>query len=171
MATELKPFIYVIGIGGSSFSVTIQSSKTVDDLKDAIKEKKKPRLDHIDADELTLYKVSIPDDDETLEQEACLAIRKGPKLKVSSRQLFKVFQEPLPAETVSVVVTLPEGFDSGACLRDLDIFSSSSSHSSCYLLPSYSIDPPLWHYPTHFHSIAFLTHNYRDWSHSFNHTH
>ena len=123
MATELKPFIYVIGIGGSSFSVTIQSSKTVDDLKKAIKEEKKPRLDHIAADELTLYKVSIPDG-KNLEQSAQQAIREAPELDVSSRKLSKVFQEPLPAETVSLVVTLPNGFDSGACLRDLDIFSS-----------------------------------------------
>src|ERR1700761_2594701 len=113
MATELKPFIYVIGIGGSSFSVTIQSSKTVDDLKDAIKEKKKPRLDHIAADELTLYKVSIPDG-KNLEQSARQAIREAPELDISSRQLFKVFEEPLPAETVSIVVTFPAGFDSGA---------------------------------------------------------
>ena len=88
MATELKLFIYVIGIGGSSFSVTIQSSKTVDDLKKAIKEEKKPRLDHIAADELTLYKVSIPDG-KNLEQSAQQAIREAPELDVSSRQLFK----------------------------------------------------------------------------------
>src|ERR1700761_4537007 len=170
MATVLNLYVYIIGLGSTTFPVDIGSHATVGHLKKAIKDEKKNDLKDIDADRLTLYKVSIPDG-KNLEQSAQQAIRKGPKLKGSARQLFKVFQEPLPAKTVSVVVTLPEGFDSGACLCDLDIFSSSSSHSSCYLLPSYSIDPPLWHYPTHFHSIAFLTHNYRDWSHSFNHTH
>ena len=124
MATVLNLYVYIIGLGSTTFPVDIESHATVGHLKKAIKEEKKPRLDHIAADELTLYKVSIPDDDETLEQEARLAIQKGPKLKVSARQLFNVFQEPLPAETVSIVVTLPEGFDSGAYLRDLDIFSS-----------------------------------------------
>ena len=122
MATELKLFIYVIGIGGSSFSVTIQSSKTVDDLKKAIKEEKKNDLKDIDADRLTLYKVSIPDG-KNLEQSARQAIREAPELDVSPRKLSKVFQEPIGEEEIGIVVTLPDGFDSGACLRDLDIFS------------------------------------------------
>jgi len=123
MATELKLFIYVIGIGGSSFSVTIQSSKTVDDLKKAIKEEKKNDLKDIDADRLTLYKVSIPDG-KNLEQSAQQAIREAPELDVPSCPLFEEFGTQPKAKTVSIVVTLPEGFDSGACLRDLDIFSS-----------------------------------------------
>src|ERR1700761_1254678 len=123
MATVLNLFVYIIGLGSTAFPVDIESHATVGHLKDAIKEKKKPRLDHIAADELTLYKVSITDG-KNLEQSAQQAIREAPELDVSSRQLFKVFEEPLPPETVSVVVTLPEGFDSGACLRDLDIFSS-----------------------------------------------
>ena len=134
MATVLKPFIYVIGIGNSSFSVTIESSKTVDDLKDAIKEKKKNDLKDIDADRLALYKVSIPEG-KNLEQSALQAIREASELDVSSRHLSKVFQEPIGEEEISIVVTLPDDFRTGACLRDsrctksLIFTSHLSSHS------------------------------------------
>ncbi|KAG5634558.1 hypothetical protein H0H81_001534 [Sphagnurus paluster] len=45
------------------FPIEVDSRKTVGDLKDAIKEKKKPDFDHIPADKLALFKVSIPVDD------------------------------------------------------------------------------------------------------------
>ncbi|KAF9147746.1 hypothetical protein BGX20_006565, partial [Mortierella sp. AD010] len=48
----------------TSFPVDILDSETVGDLKNAIKEKKKPKLDNIAADELTLWKVEIPNRDE-----------------------------------------------------------------------------------------------------------
>ena len=123
MATVLNLFVYIIGLGSTAFPVDIESHATVGHLKDAIKEKKKPRLDHIAADELTLYKVSIPDG-KNLEQSAQQAIREAPELDVPSCPLFEEFGTQPKAKTVSIVVTLPEGFDSGACLRDLDIFSS-----------------------------------------------
>ncbi|KAG0320827.1 hypothetical protein BG000_003444 [Podila horticola] len=41
--------------------VEIESTKTIGDLKDLIKTKKTPRFDDIAADELTLWRVSIPD--------------------------------------------------------------------------------------------------------------
>ena len=41
-----------------SFAVEILPSKTVGQLKKAIKEQKAPRLDHIAADKLDIYKVS-----------------------------------------------------------------------------------------------------------------
>jgi Crinkler effector protein N-terminal domain len=42
------------------FPVTILASKTVGALKKAIKNKKKPAFDHIPADALILWSVSIP---------------------------------------------------------------------------------------------------------------
>ncbi|KAF9078942.1 hypothetical protein BGX23_005644, partial [Mortierella sp. AD031] len=44
----------------NAFSIKIPSTDTVDDLKDLIKTKKAPRFDDVAADELTLWKVSIP---------------------------------------------------------------------------------------------------------------
>lgn len=40
--------------------IQVQASLTVGDLKDAIKHTQTPRLDHLAASELALYKVSIP---------------------------------------------------------------------------------------------------------------
>jgi hypothetical protein len=54
---------WVLGDGtGQVFSVKISSTESVIALKKAIKEKK-VALQHIDADALTLWKVSIPVDD------------------------------------------------------------------------------------------------------------
>ena len=41
------------------FPVEIANSKTVGDLRDAIKDKKRPAFDHVPADTLVLWKVSI----------------------------------------------------------------------------------------------------------------
>ncbi|KAF8322897.1 uncharacterized protein EI90DRAFT_3077263 [Cantharellus anzutake] len=55
---------WVLGDGtGQVFSVKIASTESVIALKEAIKDKKKVALQHIDADALTLWKVSIPVDD------------------------------------------------------------------------------------------------------------
>ena len=45
------------------FLVDVDSRKTVSDLRVAVKEMLKPKFDYISADELTLFKVSIPLDD------------------------------------------------------------------------------------------------------------
>jgi hypothetical protein len=42
------------------FQLEIASTKTVSALKDPIKDKKKPAFDHVPADTLVLWKVSIP---------------------------------------------------------------------------------------------------------------
>src|SRR6202012_5301589 len=44
----------------NAFSVKISSDNTVDDLKNLIKAKKTPRFDDVAADELTLWRVSVP---------------------------------------------------------------------------------------------------------------
>ncbi|KAG0195374.1 hypothetical protein BGX31_006341, partial [Mortierella sp. GBA43] len=63
---DLRLFCILEG-ESTPFPVTIDSDKTVGDLKDAIKTKKSNYLASIDADQLTLWKVSIQinDNDET----------------------------------------------------------------------------------------------------------
>src|SRR3982074_2541963 len=54
-----------------TFAVDIDKNKLVSHLKELIKEKTQPEFDAVAADELTLWKVNIPDDDDvkdTLEQ-------------------------------------------------------------------------------------------------------
>ena len=112
MTTELKLFVYVIGIAGSSFPIDIEQSKTVGDLKKAIKDEKPNVLQGVDADQLTLFKVELPDDDEALGRIVPRDFDNQTKLK-PSRELSKVFKEQPPAETVSIVVTPPDGFGKG----------------------------------------------------------
>ena len=57
MATELQLFAYMLGLGRPAFSITINGSKTVGDLKDAILMKKPNLLKNVDAAQLTLWKV------------------------------------------------------------------------------------------------------------------
>ena len=53
------------------FSIKIPQTDTVDDLKDLIKSKKQNKFRNIDADELILWKVNIPDDDEETLTNTC----------------------------------------------------------------------------------------------------
>ncbi|KFH68113.1 hypothetical protein MVEG_06843 [Podila verticillata NRRL 6337] len=62
MTDNLLCLLCVVDGESTSFSVEIDRTKTVDHLKKAIKAEKSPRFDDIAADELTLWRVSIPDD-------------------------------------------------------------------------------------------------------------
>ena len=54
----LKLFCWILDVSDSSFSVSIDETQTVDDLKEAILKKKSATFANIDADQLTLWKVS-----------------------------------------------------------------------------------------------------------------
>jgi len=100
---NLTLFVYGIGLG-VPFSVNIQRSKTIDELKDAILSKRPNALKDIDAADLVLYKVDIPDD-EDIEQSAPQAERQ--KLGVPSRKLSKIFTTNPTEEVVSILVEVP----------------------------------------------------------------
>ncbi|KAF9083433.1 hypothetical protein BGX29_003150, partial [Mortierella sp. GBA35] len=53
-------FLWLVNGESTSFPVEIDPTKTIGDLKDAIKAKKAPRFDDVAADELILWRVSIP---------------------------------------------------------------------------------------------------------------
>jgi hypothetical protein len=58
MAAEISLNCWILGLDDArAFSVDIFLSKTVDHLKDAIKKKKEPALDHIAADQLDIWQV------------------------------------------------------------------------------------------------------------------
>jgi hypothetical protein len=106
MATDLKLFVYIIGLCtcSESFLVKITSSQTVAELKDAIYEQASNGLRGIDADHLILYKVELPDGD-TLQQSAPQALDE--ELKAGSKELSKLFPMAPPKMTVSIVVEIP----------------------------------------------------------------
>ncbi len=100
MATELLITAYIIDLGGPPFSITIEGSKTIDHLKEAILNSKPNDLKGVDPNHLTLYKTEVPDD-ENIGQSA----KDAPKEELKpSRKLSEVFPIQPPEETVSVFV-------------------------------------------------------------------
>jgi hypothetical protein len=72
----LKLFCWVRGNAhGQPFPLDIVDTRTVGDLKEAIKEKKKVAFKHVDADTLTLWKVSTPISASRRHCELMLAMR------------------------------------------------------------------------------------------------
>ena len=98
-----------------SFSVDIERTKTVDHLKKAIKADQSPDLDHINPKNLTLWRVSIPDDDKlpallaSFTEEQNLLNFLSDKLKLRpTMKISSVFDAKLPEETIHVFVQLPQ---------------------------------------------------------------
>ena len=61
MATELSLNCWIDGLdNANAFPVDILSSKTIGHLKKAIKKEKENALNHIDADQLEIWKVNDP---------------------------------------------------------------------------------------------------------------
>jgi hypothetical protein len=130
---ELKLFVYVIRLGSSSFPIRIQSSDTVDDLKKAIFEEKRNKLANLNAGELTLYRVELEDDEDTLERSATDPLLTRERLK-PTRQLSKVFPNNVPLEKVNILVELPEGYQEG---KSYEIFRNDRLLITTPLLSSY----------------------------------
>ncbi|KAI8347077.1 hypothetical protein B0O80DRAFT_466017 [Mortierella sp. GBAus27b] len=95
------------------FPVTIESDKTVGELKKAIKLEKSNYFTSVDADQLTLWKVSIPinDDDET----PILLDNVSDKKKLGpSADLSEVFEEKLPKKRFHIIVQPPPSVQDNA---------------------------------------------------------
>ncbi|ORY96028.1 hypothetical protein BCR41DRAFT_402185 [Lobosporangium transversale] len=87
------------------FPVEIFCDKSVGILKEVIKAKKANALNNIDADQLTLYKVSIPDKGEAIFESE---IKSKEALTVASKELGNIFNSELPKETIHVFVKPPQ---------------------------------------------------------------
>ncbi|KAF9091892.1 hypothetical protein BGX23_004802, partial [Mortierella sp. AD031] len=91
----------------NAFLVEIESTKTIGDLKKPVKTEKAPRFDDVAADELTLWRVSIPDDDDNDEQPILLdKVSEKKKLKATTK-LSKAFDTELPEDTIHIIVQRP----------------------------------------------------------------
>jgi hypothetical protein len=55
---SIKLFCWILDVSESSFSISIDETQTVDDLKKGIVKEKSSMFAHIEADQLTLWKVS-----------------------------------------------------------------------------------------------------------------
>ncbi|KAG0060879.1 hypothetical protein BGZ89_011907, partial [Linnemannia elongata] len=92
-----------------AFSVKIPSTDTVDDLKDHIKTKKSPEFDDVAADKLTLWRVSIPDDEDHDDIPVVLdnVIIKDQKKLRATRELSDVWKDKPPKGTIHVIIRRP----------------------------------------------------------------
>ncbi|KAI9239573.1 MAG: hypothetical protein BYD32DRAFT_434770 [Podila humilis] len=91
-----------------AFSVKIPSTDEVDDLRKLIMAEKSPEFDDIAADKLTLWSVSIANDDDYDEIPILLdnLTDQDKKLKPTTK-LSKVFDVDLPEETIHITVRRP----------------------------------------------------------------
>ena len=88
----------------NAFPVEIESSKTTGDLKDLIKAKKTNSFHDVDANELTLWSVSISD-----EEERTVLLDNFPermKLK-ATHDISETFTEEPPKKTIHIIVERP----------------------------------------------------------------
>ncbi|KAF9317743.1 hypothetical protein BG006_003312 [Podila minutissima] len=92
----------------NAFSVEIDRSKTVDGLKKLIKAEKTNSFHDVDANELTLWKVSVPIPRHDDIIPILVSNVKGDRENLSPAiHLSKVFSQELPEETVHVIVQRP----------------------------------------------------------------
>jgi hypothetical protein len=101
MASSITLFCWVLDKSECPFQVEIAKDKTVDHLKDAIKEKKPNTLIKVDARQLQLWNVSIPDDDQL--EASIRQTMLGSPLR-STKLLSAVFPSPLPMDVVHVLI-------------------------------------------------------------------
>ncbi|KAF9920028.1 hypothetical protein BGZ67_001615, partial [Mortierella alpina] len=106
MTDNLLTLFCLVDGDSMPFSVDIDASKTVDHLKKLIKTEKTPRFDDVAADELTLWRVSIPDDDDNDLPVLLGSVPEKKKLKATTR-LLKVFDTELPDDTIHIIVQRP----------------------------------------------------------------
>jgi hypothetical protein len=95
----------LLGIDSSEvFTVEILKTKNVSILKDRIKEKQSPRLNHVVASELTVWKVSLPAD--VMSPELTVD---GVKALRSVEKISSIFGEALVDEHIHILVQAPTG--------------------------------------------------------------
>ncbi|KAK5801605.1 hypothetical protein F5H01DRAFT_283857 [Linnemannia elongata] len=91
----------------NAFPVEIESNKTIGDLKDLIKGQKTPRFDDVAANELTLWHVSIADDDDDDGLPVLLdSMPEKKKLKVT-HELSDIFNEKPAKRMIHIIVQRP----------------------------------------------------------------
>ncbi|KAF9310054.1 hypothetical protein BG003_008980 [Podila horticola] len=94
----------------NAFPVDIVPTKTISVLKDLIKTKKTPRFDDVAADELTLWRVSIPDGDDDDDDLPILLDSipgKDRKKLKATRELSDVFNEKPARRMIHIIVQRP----------------------------------------------------------------
>ncbi|KAF9994042.1 hypothetical protein BGZ80_001265 [Entomortierella chlamydospora] len=115
----------------NAFSVEIDSNKTVDGFKKLIKAEKSPEFDDIVADKLTLWRVSIPDDNEDDIPILLNSVSNDEKKKLkATSELIEVFEEKPPKKTIRIIVQRAPPVQAPVPVRALTPLSSYPSDES-----------------------------------------
>ncbi|KAF9081985.1 hypothetical protein BGX27_004680, partial [Mortierella sp. AM989] len=104
MTTQKIKLFCILDGDSSAFPVKLDSDDTIGELKKAIKEEKKPRLDDIDADKLLLYQIAIPDEGTQVNLNNVDSPK--PLLKATT-EIAEVFGTAPPKKTIHVIVQRP----------------------------------------------------------------
>ncbi|KAG0324110.1 hypothetical protein BG004_003545 [Podila humilis] len=102
--------LFCLGDGeplSNAFPVEIEPTKTIGELKDLIKLKKSNRFHDVDADELTLWRVMIPDKDDDETPILLDDVYERDKKKLRATNKVSIFGANLPEETIHVIVQSP----------------------------------------------------------------
>ncbi|KAG0041779.1 hypothetical protein BGZ83_001320 [Gryganskiella cystojenkinii] len=89
------------------FPVEIEPTKTIGSLKKAIKDEKTPRFDDVAADELILWRVSIPVLPKKDRKEISLAAVPSKEELDETDEINDVFEQTLPKKTIHIIVQRP----------------------------------------------------------------
>ncbi|KAF9081546.1 hypothetical protein BGX27_004860 [Mortierella sp. AM989] len=109
MTSEKVELFCILDGDSTAFSVNIEASDTVGDLKDAIKKKQAPVLDDIRASDLALWHVAIPSAPKRQITLGSLtdeekATKKPEELEDSTSEISEVFGSAPPKKTIHVIV-------------------------------------------------------------------
>ena len=108
MSTTIRLVFWVFGDDcDRTTGVEIALDKDIGDLKEAIKEKKKPAFEHFDAHALDLWKVSVPFDEDFKHNLDALDLNTQRPLP-GRRKLSSLFSQK-PDDCLDVVVKVPDG--------------------------------------------------------------
>jgi hypothetical protein len=116
---RLTLFCLVDGLPSArAFPIKATFADTVGDLKDLIKTNQTPAFDDITPDQLTLWKVEIPDNDDDEEIPILLSTvsAKDKKTLKATRELNELFTTPPPKKTIHIIVQRPSQSRSGNAL-------------------------------------------------------
>ncbi|KAF8914829.1 hypothetical protein BGZ58_005651, partial [Dissophora ornata] len=106
-----KPFTLFCLVDGeatsNAFSVKISSSDSVDDLRELIKSKKPVDFEHVDANNLTLWRVSHPVIAANKHQSVLLSAIDSPVELDPTDDIADVFPEVPPKKTIHIIVQRP----------------------------------------------------------------
>ena len=89
------------------FPVKIEAKESIGNLKKEIWKEKKPIFDHIPADQLVLWKVSFPDDDNLQQTLDTFSPIIRDALQRSSSRLSRVFPTPPEDEHLHILIQRP----------------------------------------------------------------